>query len=227
MVEQMEKIAKEYTKKADKEPEDKVGKLIKQLGKNSPSAEREKAEKELIKIGEPALDAVKKAVEDKDTERAKYAEAIWGWFEKRIVKDIEIKLKADKEEYESGEKIDITLTIEVINNKKDTIKIPESNKDKNVGNNHYPFDVKILDIDKVEEVKLSFQECECKPNLATLKASESISYSRSLRITLPPGNYKIKVIGRDGISCEGGKSDSIKGSSDIITIKVVEKKEEK
>ena len=61
-------------------PQDEVPKLIRQLGAESSSA-REKAGRELLRIGEPALPALKKATEDKDPEIATRA--------RRLVEEIQ------------------------------------------------------------------------------------------------------------------------------------------
>src|SRR5437870_3390387 len=76
-------VASVPTRAADKDDEA-VAKLIKKLG-SSRFAERQKAQKELDKIGVPALGALRKAAESKDPETARRAGELVAKLEKQAL----------------------------------------------------------------------------------------------------------------------------------------------
>lgn len=110
-------------KKASSVSEKEIGELIKKLAAES-YKEREKAHKELVKIGRPAIEQLKKALESKDAEVQERAKKILAEIDKLdppTVGGLQVTLKANKKTFRKGD--EFVLTVEWKNVGKEDIKV--------------------------------------------------------------------------------------------------------
>jgi hypothetical protein len=123
-VKKLEKLlAAAKEKKASPVSEKKIGELIEKLAAES-YKEREKAHKELVKIGKRAKEQLKKALESKDAEVQERAKKILAEIAKlnpHPSEWLEVTLKANKKTYRKDDKF--VLTVEWKNVGKEDIKV--------------------------------------------------------------------------------------------------------
>jgi hypothetical protein len=104
----IESLLKEKEEKPSPELEKKIDGLIKKLG-NDKYRVREKAQKELAKIGKPATGQLKEALKGKDLEVQKRAQEILKKIHLANTEGLKLTLKANKKAYKKDDKFELAL----------------------------------------------------------------------------------------------------------------------
>ncbi len=167
--------------KVKKALDKRIEELIKNLGSEK-FKEREAAQKELVKIGKPAVPQLKKVLKHKDLEiqeRANKALRAIYWLEGKTVKGLQVLLRPGKKTYKAGDDIIIEISF------------------RNVGKGKFYFLSYFIPTVSWRVMNPKGEQLDVKFVRYTLKTGEKVSYMNSQEkdyVILQPGQDYTKKI---------------------------------